>query len=351
MYSDMLKERDYQKEIVERKREIKMKIEKTYFDMDIKKMGDYDRKEVEKKEIEMQKRIQRMNIINEQLQESKIKRIKDYQEKIVEGHMMKIATQKAIEEDKMKEEEIQRQKEKQREEFLIANEKLEKLKEEIREKEKEEERKIEQFAIKKQQLLDLKVKVEGDKFKEKQAQRQKLIDKQIEYLQQLKTKEEEILQKSIKEAEEKKQFQEKIKKERFDQQMKGIKEQREYVRKKRENEALQFKKEELEFVEDWKRKMNQLEADERKEKRLEKERNRNLFDYQQLQFLERKKLAQKVFIQNNEDSYKTKYMLSKESDDFIAYAEMWIQEYHKQGKDITPLLLELKRYKKNSNFA
>lgn len=351
MYSDMLKERDYQKEIVERKKDITKKIEKTFFDIDLKKMEEFDRKEAEKKEIELQMRINRMNVINEQLLESKIKRIKDHQEKMVEGHMMKIATQKAIEEDKKIEEEIQRQKENQREEFKLANKKLEMLKQEMREKEKEEERKIEQFAIKKQQILDLKAKVEGDKFKEKQAQKQKLIDKQIEYLQQLKTKEDEILAKSIKEAEEKKKLAEKIKKERFDSQMQGIKDQREYVKKKKEEEAIQLKKEEMEFVEDWKRKMKQLEADEREEKRLQKERDRNLAEYQHLQFLERRKLAQNDFIQNNEDSYKTKYMLSKDSDDFITYAEMWIKEYHKQGKDITPLLLELKRYKKNSNIA
>ena len=65
--------------------------------------------------------------------------------------------------------------------------------------------------------------------------------------------------------------------------------------------------------------------------------------------METKKLkAEDEFVRNHEDSYKTKLMLSNEQDDFLKYSEDWIQEYYKQGKDITPLMLELKNYKKNS---
>ena len=48
----------------------------------------------------------------------------------------------------------------------------------------------------------------------------------------------------------------------------------------------------------------------------------------------------------NEDAYKKLKRLETEVDDFMKYAEYWISEYKKQGKNITPLLLELKRYKK-----
>lgn len=39
-------------------------------------------------------------------------------------------------------------------------------------------------------------------------------------------------------------------------------------------------------------------------------------------------------------------MLENEQDDFLKYAETWIKEYHNAGKDITPLILDLKAYKK-----
>ena len=351
MYSDMLKEREFQKDITERKRLINQTIEKQFFDMEQKKMEDYDRNELLKAQKELEKRNERMKIVHEQLQESKIRRIQDYQEKMVEGHLMKAAAQKAIEEDKRKEQEKERRKLQQREEFLKANEELEKLKEERRKKELEEEKKIEEFAFKKKQLEELKEKVANEKSKEKQAQRQKLIDKQIEYLNKLRTKEEEILQKSLKEAEEKKQKEEQAKQDRLNQMKKAIEEQREYVRRKKEEKKIQEKKEEAEFVDDWKRKMKQLEEDERQEYLNIKERNKMLAEYQKMQYDEKKKLALKQFEQLNEDSYKTKLKLDQENDEFLKYAENCIRDYHKQGKDITPLLLELKRYKKTATFA
>ena len=70
-----------------------------------------------------------------------------------------------------------------------------------------------------------------------------------------------------------------------------------------------------------------------------------------MKFDEKKKLALKQFEKLNEDSYKTKMMLDKENNEFLKYAENCIRDYHQQGKDITPLLLELKRYKKTANIA
>jgi hypothetical protein len=52
------------------------------------------------------------------------------------------------------------------------------------------------------------------------------------------------------------------------------------------------------------------------------------------------------FVKAQEDTYKTKMMLNNEQDEFLKYAEGWIKEYHNQGKDITPLILDLKNYKK-----
>lgn len=65
----------------------------------------------------------------------------------------------------------------------------------------------------------------------------------------------------------------------------------------------------------------------------------------------KKQKAEEEFVREQEDAYKTKIMLNNEQEDFIQYAEEWIKDYYKQGKDITPLLLELKSYKKNTTFA
>lgn len=56
--------------------------------------------------------------------------------------------------------------------------------------------------------------------------------------------------------------------------------------------------------------------------------------------------AESEFVNEQENAYKTKLILNNEQDDFLKYAESWIQDYHAQGKDITPLILDLKAYKK-----
>ena len=47
-----------------------------------------------------------------------------------------------------------------------------------------------------------------------------------------------------------------------------------------------------------------------------------------------------------EESLKNHLMLNKERDEFLRFAEEQIRLYKQQGKDILPLLLELKLYKK-----
>jgi hypothetical protein len=53
-------------------------------------------------------------------------------------------------------------------------------------------------------MVDLRKFKEEEKFKDKQARRQIMIDRQFEYLNSIKNKEEEILTKQIQELEEKK---------------------------------------------------------------------------------------------------------------------------------------------------
>ncbi len=99
-----------------------------------------------------------------------------------------------------------------------------------------------------------------------------------------------------------------------------------------------------------KKKMRMIEIEERNELMAKKERDKNLAKFQKLQLEEKKRLAKQYFIQLTEDSYKKRLGLEMENDEFLQYAEFWIKEYKKQGKNINPLLLELKRYKSNSNL-
>ena len=347
MYCDMLKERDYQNEIKNRKKEINNIIEKQFLEVDKKKMEDYDKKEQEKAKIEDEKKKLRMKIINDQLKESKIKIIQDYQEKLVEGQLMKLNMKKALENEKREKELLEQKKIQQRKDYIEANKRLLQYKEEQKKKEIEENKKIQEYAFKKQQLEDLRKKIEQEKEKEKQKQRDKLEAAQLALYNSLKKNENEILTKNIKEADERKAEEERKAKEKRDKMLKDIKEQMELSKEQKEAERLKRKEEDMQYIDDFKRKLKLLEDAEREEWQERRQRNKDLAEYQKLQHAEKKKRAIDDFRQFNEDSYKNLRRLEIEDDDFIKYAEYWIKEYKEQGKNINPLLLELKRYKKN----
>lgn len=203
LLADALKEREYQKEILLRKKEIEREIEEENLENLHKQIADYDKKEEDKRLEDQAKKNFRMNVVNQQLKDAKIKRIKEYQDRAIEGEVVKKRAREEVEEQKKREIEKQKNIDKMNREFVEANVELEKLKEKKRIKEQLEEKKIEEYAIKKQEMVDLRKRKEDEKFQEKQRQRQVLIDKQIEYLNNLKDKQDQILAKHIKEAEEK----------------------------------------------------------------------------------------------------------------------------------------------------
>ena len=59
----------------------------------------------------------------------------------------------------------------------------------------------------------------------------------------------------------------------------------------------------------------------------------------------KKELVMDEFVGMNKDSYLNLKRLENENDDFIKYAEYQIEKYKSQGKNILPLLIELKKYK------
>ena len=197
LFCDALKERDYQKEISNRKKQINEMMNLRFLENEKKRMEEYDKKIEQKKILEEEKRKEIMNTMREQLQESKIKIIQDYQERLVEGRLMKINMQKALEEEKKLAELKEQRKKQMQKEYFEANERLKKEKKLKEEKELAEEKKIELFAIKKQQRDDLRKKVEDQKIKDKLDMHQKLIDVQLNNLMKIQKEKEEAFNRAI----------------------------------------------------------------------------------------------------------------------------------------------------------
>ena len=355
LFCDALKERDYQKEISNRKKQLNEIMNQRFFENEKKKMDEYDKKIELKKMLEDEKRKERMQIMREQLQESKFKIIQDYQERMVEGRLMKMNMEKAMEEEKKLSLLKQERKKQLQKEYFEANERLKQEKKLQEEKELEEEKKIELFAIKKQQRDDLRKKVEDQKIKDKLNMHQKLIDLQLNNLIKIQKEKEEAFNRAIeansKQKEEQGDELEKLNLEKKNKILKEIHDHLINSQKEKEEKKRKEKQDDLNYIEEFKKKLAFLENEEKNDLIEKKRREKDLADYRRLQTEEKKRIALKNFEQINEDNYKQLKRLEMEDDDFIKYAEHWITEYKRQGKNITPLLLELKRYKKNYSMS
>ena len=123
LLSDMLKERDYQKEIKKRKKEINNIIEKQFFDMDKKILQEKDRIEEEKKRIEDEKKKQRMKMLDEQMKEVKIRKIQEYEDDLVEGEILKMQIRKDLAQEQKEKEKKEKKMLEQRQIYMEENKK------------------------------------------------------------------------------------------------------------------------------------------------------------------------------------------------------------------------------------
>jgi len=175
-----------------------------------------------------------------------------------------------------------------------------------------------------------------------------MIQRQAEYLAQLKNREDEILTKQVAEAEEKakKVFEE------AEAKRAQLKEQIERSRKhqveKRKAEKASYVQEEKDFTEFWKARNDELAVSENIEKEELRNKQVELKAYQKSQAELRKKAAEDEFVREMKEATTSKALLDHKEKEFYSYAEKCIKEWQDQGKNVKPLILELKNYKKKA---
>ena len=102
MLSDALNERNFQNNIKNNKKLIEQEINQKHYLNLLENLKEFDRKENEKNEILKQKKIDTMNMIKNQIHQSQIKKIKENEEKEIEGIIIKKNYLIALEEDRKK---------------------------------------------------------------------------------------------------------------------------------------------------------------------------------------------------------------------------------------------------------
>ena len=133
--------------------------------MDKKIMEEKNRIEEEKKKVEEEKKKQRMKMLNDQMNEIKIRKIQEYEDNLVEGQILKMQIRRDLAQEQKEKELKEKKILEQKQIYMEENKKLMEEKEKIKMREIEEEKKIEEFAIKKDELNALRKQKEEEKMK------------------------------------------------------------------------------------------------------------------------------------------------------------------------------------------
>lgn len=216
LLSDVLQERELQKEIDKHKKDVRGEIEKEYHEEILRQCEEYDQKEEQKALANKAKREHQHEVLKQQHEAFRDKHIVKLMEDRIEGEIIK---QKAKEQEiqAMHEERERRNKIKRsQEETHKGNLLLQDIRRKEREKELLEEEKIKKYLTEKEQKEQKRKDEQERKFAEKQRIRQMMIDKAVSDLQKKVNKENERLKKDIEEARMKAENVEKEKREKIE---------------------------------------------------------------------------------------------------------------------------------------
>jgi hypothetical protein len=339
---DMLEERKRQEKLKKKKKLTEVQINKQWEELERQQLQEQDLKTRKALEKEFKQKMKNAEDVQKQLDDFRMSYIKKYQEEMLEGELLKRQVEDDVEKERQKElNRILRNKQLQ-EEQRIANVHMQELLEQSRQKEILEDKKIEEFGKQKARLDKLRKDKEEQKFTEKQKERQKLIDRQIEFLQKKVSNEDRILNKQVNEAELKaaRMFEEQEKRKLLAKDAIERSRHQQITRKRAERES--EKKEEEEFKEYWKIRNLELQETEALEKEEERLRNKELSEFLKYQNEQKVRLSENEFMREQKAATKAQALLDQQEKHFYNYAEKAIQDWKHEGKNVTPLLMELK---------
>ena len=344
--ADVLQEREMQIEINKKKETFHKDIEEQWRQTELNNLKEYDRKMLEKLEAEQIKKVEVQKTLKTQLNDTKKRIVKKMQEDYIEGQLMKKQAKEEIEKERKNELARRQRAVEAQSETKKANEYLQELKRQENLRQAEEVRRIMEYANQKDAVMAVRKEREEKKFKEKLDTRQKMIDARIRELQNMKSNEEQRLFNQIMDAENKAREQFEKKQQRLEDLRNQIDKSRKQQADRRAHEKFMAKEEEEQFAMFWKEKMEELSELERMEESEKRERAQQLqnFHKKQMDFKARK--AEQEALIEEELAKQSLKMQEDEQLQFHSYAEKCLKEWSTQGKNITPLILELKNYKK-----
>jgi len=231
-----------------------------------------------------------------------------------------------------------------------ANAYLQTCREEDGKRKEREQRKIDEYAAEKERQMLMRKRRQVEIDNEKQLVRQRLIDSQAAALAEMQTNEEarveqQVLEKAL--EDEKKRLD---KQRRLDKMAEDVNKSRTSQIQRKVVTAQQAKKEEREMSQFWSEWCKHLELQEKEDADIKFEAAKQLQGehLKQIAAKERTKKLEKDV--ENLVVQRAQQALDLDSLEYYNYAEQTIRQYAEEGKNVVPLIKELKNYRKRQNM-
>jgi hypothetical protein len=230
-----------------------------------------------------------------------------------------------------------------------ANAYLKQLRAEDELREQREEEKIREYALRKERVLELRKKREEEVFQAKQAHKQRLIDKQVAQLAAMKSNEDERLERQVLEKEMKDEMDRLEGEERRRKWLEEIDTSRrmQVERKRAQTDREKAEEHELStFWKEWCGRLDELDEQEKTQRRLAAKK---LAQEQLMQKEVRKRREEEEKRRESTVAVSAQSALEADTLEFHQYAEEQIKKYATEGKNIIPLIKELRSFRQRVN--
>jgi len=304
--------------------------------------------EREMKEKETREALNRMasKAQKQQLAEYKEKRFQEIEDSMLEGELLRRKAVEDLDGERMAEQKRRGQAVRAMEETEKANEYLKQIKAEDMLRQDREEGKIQDYAIRKEKMLQLRKAKEEEVFQAKQDARNTMIDAQSKRLADMQNNEEERVERQVQEkeaADEKKRMDKAAAKGRWEddiQRSRAAQIERKQAHRQRERAE---DAETAKFLGEW---CKVLDSQEQQEQEAKRHANTKLSHGHLKQLAGQKEKGKGGKKQEEHVAIHARKAIEADTVEFHQYAEKAIREYSAEGKNVIPLIKELRDFRK-----
>jgi len=346
MLCDVLAEREAQISLKEELKKLEQIREDRFLEMEkqnYRKMLEREMKEKETKE-ELSKIASVAQ--KEQLADYKERRFQEVEDQMLEGELLRRKALEDLEAERQAETKRRDMAVKAQKETQKANVYLKQIKAEDMLRQQKEEEKIQEYAVRKEKMLQLRKQKEEEVFQQRQAARNAMIDAQAKRLAEMQNNEDERVEGQVKAKEE---DNERKRLEKLDMMRRwedDIQKSRQAQLDRKAATRAREKAEDAEtakFLAEWCKVLDKQEAE---ENNLKDEAARKLAgEHKKMVELQRKKKTDERRAELSVAGHAKKVM-EADTLEFHGYAEKCIRDYSSEGKNVIPLIKELREFRK-----